>query len=134
MDNIGGDGGSVSAVKGRLTYLKQVVMIEILDAAKVKTFNTDRFRVSKTTRLNASMLKVDEDGNPLVIPDGQDYAGNPLGYKWLVDNGYESLIKPVVNASSLSATAKELIENGRELPEEFFKVHSQPDISVTKKG
>lgn len=127
MDGLGGDSGTVAAIKGRLSYLREVTMPEILTAAKVKTFNTDRFRVTKTTKLMAS-----------VNPDAGfhtegEFAGQPKAWDWLRENGHDALIKPTVNASSLSAVAKEMIENGSELPEDLFRVHTKEAISITKK-
>lgn len=127
MDQIGGDGGSVSAVKKRLDYMREVTMPERLDAEKVKTFNTEKFRVTKTIKIRAS---VNPDGG--YYTEGE-FAGQPKAWEWLRENGLESLIKPTVNASSLSAAAKEAIENGSEFPEELFKVHPQPSVSITKK-
>lgn len=127
MDTIGGDGGSLAAVKKRLDYMREVTMPERLDAEKVKTFNTERFRVTKTTKIRAS-----------INPDAGyhtegEFAGQPKAWDWLRENDLSSLIKPTVNASSLSAAAKEALENGMEFPEEFFKVHPQASVSITKK-
>ena len=145
IDNIGGDGGSVALVKKRLAYVKEVTMPERLDAEKVKTFNTERYRVTKTSKIYASMnpeggvipdggiTHNPETGEELNAPKYAEWAGQPMGYAWLADNGLESLVKPTVNASSLSAAAKEQIENGMELPEELFRVHPKIDISITKK-
>jgi hypothetical protein len=43
-------------------------------------------------------------------------------YTWLNDNGYGDLIKETVNASTLKALGKELLEKGTSLPEEYFSV------------
>lgn len=56
----------------------------------------------------------------------------PLAYDWLVNNDLGDLITSTVNASTLSATAKELIKQGRELPEGLFKVAVLPQVSMTK--
>lgn len=53
-------------------------------------------------------------------------------YQWLVDNELGDLITNTVNASTLSATAKSLIEEGRQLPEDLFKVAVLPQVSMTK--
>lgn len=127
MDQLGGDSGTIAGIKSRLSYLREVTMPEILTAAKVKTFNTDRFRVSKTTKLMASV-------NPEAgVHTEGEFAGQPKSWDWLRENGYGMLIKPTVNASSLSSTAKELIESGHELPEDLFRVHTKESISITKK-
>lgn len=53
------------------------------------------------------------------------------GYEWLRKNELGGLIQETVNASSLSAAAKELMGKGMELPEEYFKVTIMPSVSVT---
>jgi hypothetical protein len=128
LKRLTGDDGVLAGVKKRVNYVKEVTMPERFDAEQVKTFNTDRWRVTKTTKLMASI-----NGQAGVYPDGHEFAGQPLAYGWLRDHDYGSLIKPTVNASSLSAAAKELVENGMELPEEMFRVHTQISISITKK-
>jgi hypothetical protein len=56
-----------------------------------------------------------------------------LGHRWLHDNGHGGLIIPTVNASSLSAFAKDLMENeGKELPEHIFKTGRLTYTSITK--
>ena len=42
------------------------------------------------------------------------------------------LVKETINASSLSSAAKELMENGHELPEDLFNVHFKDGISITR--
>lgn len=106
---------ALSAVKKRLDFAKEVSVPERFDADKVKTFNTDRFRVTRLTRLFAS-----------IIGDEKEAA-----YKWLRDNGYDALIKETVNASSLSSAAKELIETGKELPDDLFSMASKNGVSIT---
>jgi hypothetical protein len=56
------------------------------------------------------------------------------GYNWLRKNGHEGLITETVNASTLSAFAKELIEvEGKELPPELFKTGLNPYTSIRAK-
>jgi len=56
-----------------------------------------------------------------------------LGMGWLRDNGHGGLIQPTVNSSTLSAFAKNLLEvEGKELPEDLFKVGTAPYTSITK--
>ena len=108
---------AVSGVKGRVSYAKEVSMPVRMDADKVKTFNTDRYRVTRTARVFASILS-----------DKVQSA-----YEWLRKHQYDALIKETVNSSSLSAAAKELMESGRELPEDLFRVHLKDGVSITKK-
>lgn len=56
------------------------------------------------------------------------------GFKWLRDTGNESLITETVNSSTLSAFAKNRIEEeGKDMPDEIFKVGTAPYTSITKK-
>lgn len=45
---------------------------------------------------------------------------------------YSALIKPTVNASSLSSLAKELLGQGMEMPDGLFRVYSKDSVSITK--
>lgn len=54
-------------------------------------------------------------------------------YDWLVKHKLQDLITPTVNASSLSSTAKRMLEDeNKELPSELFNVALVPTTSVTK--
>lgn len=55
-----------------------------------------------------------------------------LGYKYLRENGLADLVTETVNASTLAATARTMLEEGKELPPEFFETYLQPSTSVTK--
>ena len=52
-------------------------------------------------------------------------------YKWLRDNNLGDLIVETVNASTLSAAGKVLIEEGKELPEPTFTSHFKASTSMT---
>lgn len=57
-----------------------------------------------------------------------------LGFDWLRANGHGGLITETVNASTISAFAKELIEvDGMELPPELFKTGINPHTSIRAK-
>jgi hypothetical protein len=65
------------------------------------------------------------------------YAGfkadmKEIGIEWLRSNNAEDLIQETVNSQSLSRFAKDLIEEGRELPEDIFNVAIIPNTSRTK--
>lgn len=45
---------------------------------------------------------------------------------------YGSLIQETVNSSSLSSLAKELMEEGKEMPEKTFNIHAKDGVSITK--
>jgi hypothetical protein len=106
---------ALSDIKKRIDFAKEVSLPQRFDDEQVKTFNTDKFRVTKTSRVFASIL-----------PEVKDEA-----FQWLEENEFGSLIKPTVNASSLSAAAKELMENGKELPEDYFRCHMKNGVSIT---
>lgn len=54
-------------------------------------------------------------------------------FTWLRQSGNGSLIQETVNAGTLSAFAKNLLEeNGRELPSDMFKTGSMAYTSITK--
>lgn len=54
-------------------------------------------------------------------------------YDWLRDNELGSLITDTVNASTLSAAGKSLLEEqGKELPDSLFNIALLPGASVTK--
>lgn len=71
-------------------------------------------RVQINTRVSASMLD------------------KVTGMEWLEENGHGGLITRTVNSSSLGAFAKELLEEGGDLPDDIFKVNIQNFASVTK--
>lgn len=74
------------------------------------------YRVTISQRLNAS-----------IIADKK-----PDAYVWLMENDLGDLITESVNASSLSATARSLIEEGRQLPDDLFKTVVLPQVSLTR--
>lgn len=107
---------AVKKLSGRVSYIKEVSIPARMDADMVKTFNTDKNRITRTIRMFAS-----------IMPDMQERA-----FKWLRDNNLGSIIKETVNSSSLSAAAKEQMENGVELPEDIFRTHMKDGVSITK--
>lgn len=105
------------ALAGRVSYAKEVTMPERMDAEECSTFNTESNRITRTSRVFASIL------GPM-----QEAA-----FAWLRKNNYDALIKETVNSSSLSAAAKELITLGKELPEDMFATHVKDGVSITRK-
>jgi hypothetical protein len=72
-------------------------------------------RFTVNTRLSASMTNKDR------------------AMEWMKDEGYESLIIPTVNSSTLAKFAAEYtLEQGKDLPSDFFKVSSIQHMSRTK--
>lgn len=53
-------------------------------------------------------------------------------FTWLEEHGVGDLIQPTLNASTLSAFAKQLGEKNEELPDDVFNVARIPTTSVTK--
>lgn len=107
---------NIKAFKAEIAKMKEVHLPERFDNEEVSTFNTETFRVTKSTRVFASII------------GDQDAA-----FDWLRNNDYAGLIKPTVNASSLSAAAKELMESGKELDDELFRVYNKNGVSITVK-
>jgi|SRR3990167_433036 len=54
------------------------------------------------------------------------------GIKWMKESGYIEIVKETINASTLSALVKDLLEEGKELPDDIFNVHIGFNTSVTK--
>lgn len=112
--------GRLSELKGLLSYAKEVSMPERMDREEIKSFNTEDNRITRTQRTLASIAEGQKDE----------------ALQWLRDNDFGSLIQETVNASTLSAAAKELIEGGRELPADEgdpFRVYFKDGVSITRK-
>lgn len=108
-------------IKEKISMVREVSFPERLEAEDMRTFTGDNGdRVSKSARVFASIVS-DPTG------DTQQKA-----YQWLRDNELGALIKETVNSSSLSGAAKELMESGREMPEDLFKVHMKDGVSITR--
>jgi hypothetical protein len=71
-------------------------------------------RVSLGTRWSASMIDKD------------------MGMKWLRDNGNGGVIQETVNAQTLGALAKELNDQGIDLPSDKFSTNIMTYTSITK--
>lgn len=53
-------------------------------------------------------------------------------FQWLRDNKYGDLIKETVNSGTLKSWAMEGLSNGREMPEDVFKITPYSRASITK--
>lgn len=100
-----------------LEELNKVVLPEMMTENKVKTISLDsvhkRFTVNQ--RVSASIIDKEK------------------GYEWLRTTGNGALIVEQVNAQTLSAFAKRYIQDeGKELPEDIFKVGTSYYMSATK--
>lgn len=55
------------------------------------------------------------------------------GIDWLKSNGHGDIVQETVNSSTLAAFSKSMLEDeGKELPEDIFKVGTSPFTSITK--
>jgi len=55
------------------------------------------------------------------------------GIDWLKGNGHGGIVQETVNSSTLAAFSKSLLEDeGKELPDDIFKVGTSPFTSITK--
>lgn len=104
-----------------LESVSKGVLPEMMRDAKVKTLSIDgsnklpplRFTVSQ--RWSCSMIDKD------------------AGMNWLKENGQEGIIQMTVNAQTLASFAKSHVEKeGKDLPEDIFKVGITDNISATK--
>lgn len=113
--------------------IKNVKLPEAFDREKIKTFTLqDGTRITKSDRTFASIIGPQEDA-----------------FAWLEENGLGDLIKPTVNSSSLSSTAKGILGNVKidektgmpkpidpalpiDMPDDLFKVEIRPTTSVTR--
>lgn len=109
-------------IKERISFAREVSFPARMDAEESKTATSKDSgnRITRTARLFASILP-SQDGSTIA-----------RAYEWLRNNNLGSLIKETVNSSSLNAAAKELMENGHELPDDIFRVHMKDGVSITK--
>lgn len=106
-------------VHAKMEVMKNTILPEKMRDAKTTKQTVEIGNVAYTfylsTRVSASML--DKNG----------------GMQWLRDEGHEGIITETVNASTLSAFAKSLLEeSGVELPEDLFKVSTMTQLAVRK--
>ena len=53
-------------------------------------------------------------------------------YGWLISNGYGGVVVDYVHPSTMKAITKEMLQNGKQPPEELFKVSPFMRASITK--
>lgn len=114
------------AMAGIADNLSRVTIPDIFRALREKTGQKPPFiiegvgRVTVANKFSASIVD-----HPVL--------GKEPGYDWLRENGHGSLIQNTVNSSTLSAFAKNMLEeNGVELPTDLFKTGVNPYTSITK--
>lgn len=133
-----------------LTKIKDHVSMgkipEIFMEEGVRNITTESgFRVGTTTRVSVTFvetpidrewLKSQEWANDFLIelPAEQSVISAKMaGYAWLRATGNGGLIQETVNASSLSAFTKDMVENeGKQPPGEIFNVKPALSASMTK--
>jgi hypothetical protein len=102
----------VGVTRDKLQY-EQVP--EAFDREGVRTINTkDGLRVTISARVLASTRNMSE------------------GIAWMKENKLSDLVKETINASTLSALARDWMEQGKELPETIFNVHIGQNTSITR--
>lgn len=95
--------------------LKRESLPNAFERDKLTSFNTsDGFRVTISQSVRCAIIN------------------KVVAYDWLRNNGLGAIISETVNSSTLSATARSLLDEGKELPPEIFNTHLQPSTSVTK--
>lgn len=95
--------------------LKTEVLPKSFERDGITSFNTfDGFRVTMSQSVRCKILD------------------KVLGYKYLRDNNLGDIVTETVNSSTLAAVARTMLEEGKELPPEFFETYLQPSTSVTK--
>ena len=105
----------INDLKKHVDSLSYEILPTLFTNQNIKTITLpDLGRCTVNVRWNATM------------PDKE------LGMTWLRNTGNDGLIIETVNASSLSAFAKDMALNGMPLPEEVFKVGTAQHISITK--
>jgi len=124
--------------------LEQMVSVRQIDEdlKYVKKRYADLFKRYKEEIVPS---KFEEEGISSITIDGYRYtvsvssrtsiisSEKQAAYAWLIENGLEDIITETVNSSTLSATARTLMEDGVELPEELFKLYTFNNTSMTKK-
>lgn len=96
---------------------KDVRVPKAFEDAGVPTVNLDEgFRVTVSHKVRAS------------VKGGM----KEQALQWLRDNGLGDIVSETVNSSTLSAVARTMVEENRELDADLFSVHIMPTTSVTK--
>lgn len=115
LDAINGDNGAFNRV---FSEYKEQVLPGAFEAAGITHVPLDEgFRVGLSSKTWVS-----------IPPEKREAA-----YQWLRDNGLESLITSTVNSSTLSSTARTMMEeSNKELPDTLFNVAIVPNTSVTQ--
>lgn len=114
LDGINEAVGHIAEIRDLLQYK---MIPETYESHGVTSQTVDDHRITVSVLVRASI-------NPQHKEDA---------HEWLKEHGYSGLIVQTVNASSLAALAKTVIQDeGKELPEELFKTYMVQSVSMTK--
>ena len=121
-------------------------LMEARDAADTVKYVNKRFAdIHRRMKEDLIPAKFEEEGVSSITIDGYRFTVSKSmrtsivtgqkeeAYIWLRDNELGDLIQETVNSSTLNATAKSLLEEGLELPEEQFSSYFYNNTSVSKK-
>lgn len=111
----------VTAAVGKLAELRDALQYKLIpesyEAHGVTSQTVLDHRITVAVLVRAS-----------IAPEQKEAA-----YSWLREHGYDSLISETVNASSLAALARTMLQDeGKELPDNIFKTYTVPSVSMTK--
>jgi hypothetical protein len=100
-----------------IARLDEEVLPQVFERDNITSVNTTiGYRVTASYLFFATIIKEMRDA----------------AHQWLRDNNMGDLIQPTVNAGTLRAEARKLMEDGKELPETLFKTGTKPSMSMTK--
>lgn len=98
-------------------FLRYILVPQRFDDEGIQNMKVDGVgRVALSSGLYAS-IKPDQKG---------------AAYEYLTDTGHGDIITNTINAQTLAATIKAMIQKGEEVPEELFTVTPWTRASVTK--
>lgn len=98
-----------------LEKMRQETIPNSFKESGVTTLTVDGYRYTISQTLRAS-IKAEKKAD---------------AYEWLRENDLGDLITETVNASTLSAQARKMVEDGLELDPDLFNVHIVPNTSIT---
>lgn len=114
---------ALAPLTDRTEELKTKIVPAAFERDKAKTMTIEvpfdphnNYRVTSTTKLRASIPAAKRDE----------------AYTWLRDNKMGPLITESVNAETLSAAARAMADDNKELPEDIFTTYYQYGVSVTR--
>jgi len=96
--------------------LKEVIVPKKFEEEAITSITVDGFRYTVSKSSRTSITKEQREA----------------AYIWLREMGLQDLIAETVNSSTLSAAARDLMEEGIDLPEDLFRVYFFDNTSVTK--